>query len=294
MAVDSGRGSLVHTVIKLSGAGATAYVLGHADAEVQRLLLQGRLYDLHTEHALRMAGISGGMRVLDIGCGPGDVSFAAARLLGDTGTVLGIDAAAGIVDLARHRAAELGVKTVTFEQTTVADLVLDEPVDAVIVRLILMHLPQPAAVLRQLATLVRPGGVIAFSEFDMQAVASVPDIPLMQTLADAISDAFRAVGLDPRFGTRLYGLFLEAGLPAPRLTMSAPMGPYHDVDLVSYALGVWQLLLPIAEQFGLIPDELGDLDTFTERVQAQAHPRTIIAMPALISAWSRLPTLAAS
>ena len=67
-------------------AGASAYLLGHADTEIQRLLLQGRLYNDHTEHALRLAGVQPGMRVLDVGCGPGDVSFVAARLVGSTGT----------------------------------------------------------------------------------------------------------------------------------------------------------------------------------------------------------------
>jgi ubiquinone/menaquinone biosynthesis C-methylase UbiE len=63
-------------------AGARTYVLGHADVEIQRLLLQGRLYNDHTEHALRLAGLRSGMRVLDVGCGPGDVSLVAARLGG--------------------------------------------------------------------------------------------------------------------------------------------------------------------------------------------------------------------
>ncbi len=80
---------------------ASSYVLGHADVEVQRLLLQGRLYDDYTEHALRLAGLRPGMRVLDIGSGPGNVSFVAARLVGPTGSVLGVDAAPEMVELAR-------------------------------------------------------------------------------------------------------------------------------------------------------------------------------------------------
>ena len=83
----------------------------------------------------------------------------AARLVGPEGTVLGIDAA-DIIELARTRAAERGITSVRFEQTTVGDLALHEPVDAVIGRLILMHLPDPVATLRQLAGLVRPGGVV--------------------------------------------------------------------------------------------------------------------------------------
>ena len=53
-----------------SATSASTYVLGHADVEIERLLLQARLYDKDTEHALRLAGLRPGMRVLDVGCGP--------------------------------------------------------------------------------------------------------------------------------------------------------------------------------------------------------------------------------
>jgi ubiquinone/menaquinone biosynthesis C-methylase UbiE len=172
----------------------STYVLGHADAEVQRLLLQGRLYDDYTEHALRLAGLRPGMRVLDIGCGPGDVSFVAARLVGPTGTVLGVDAAPTMVELARARAREKGLSTVHFTLDAVDTIVPDEPVDAVIGRLILMHLPHPAATLRRLSSFVRPGGVVAFSENDITATRSIPNIPLFGQVAAAIVRAFEAMG----------------------------------------------------------------------------------------------------
>src|ERR1700761_4684247 len=106
---------------------ASTYLLGHADAEVRRLLLQALLYDDYTEQALRLAGLRPGMRVLDVGCGPGDVSFVAARLVGPQGAVIGIDAADDIIELARDRAAKHGLTSVRFEQTTVGDLALDGP-----------------------------------------------------------------------------------------------------------------------------------------------------------------------
>jgi hypothetical protein len=49
-------------------------------------------------------------------------------------------------------------------------------------------MPEPVAALRRLATLVRPGGVIAFCDFDMTAARSVPWLPTWQTAAEAIAD----------------------------------------------------------------------------------------------------------
>jgi ubiquinone/menaquinone biosynthesis C-methylase UbiE len=269
-------------------AGTSTYVLGHADSEVRRLLLQARLYDDYTEHALRLAGLRPGMRVLDVGCGPGDVSFVAARLVGPEGMVLGVDSAADIVELARSRAAEQGVLSVRFEQLALADLVVDEPVDAVIGRLILMHVPDPVATLRHLAALVRPGGLIAFCEFDTTAAHSVPDLPLWRAARDGIAAAFTGLGLDPAFGTTLHTLFQRAGLGAPRLTLGTPLGGVDDTDTVAFVAETWRSLFPAAQRLGVVADELADLDTLMPRLREElATSGAIVMMPALISAWSR-------
>jgi ubiquinone/menaquinone biosynthesis C-methylase UbiE len=272
-----------------SPAIGSSYVLGHADVEVQRLLLQGRLYDHYTEHALRLAGLRPGMRVLDIGSGPGDVSFTAARLVGPTGTVLGVDAAPEMVELARDRAAEKGLSTVHFMGTAIDAIALDEPVDAVIGRLILMHLPDPAATLRQLSTWVRPGGVIAFSENDITAARSIPDLPLFGRVTAGIARAFEAMGLSPRFGTTLHTIFADAGLGAPHLTLGTPIGTAADTDILAYAAEVWRLVSPIAQQNGFAVDEIADIDNFVPRFREEAlAANALITMPPIITAWAQV------
>ncbi|OBJ41858.1 methylase [Mycobacterium colombiense] len=267
----------------------STYVLGHADVEVQRLLLQGRLYDDYTEHALRLAGLRPGMRVLDIGSGPGDVSFIAAGLVGPTGTVLGVDAAPAMVELARARAAEKGLSTVHFMQSGVDSIALDEPVDAVVGRLILMHLPDPAATLRHLSSFVRPGGVVAFSENDITGAHGVPDTPLFRRVTGGIVRAFEAMGLSPRFGTTLHTIFADAGLGAPRLTLGTPIGTAADTDILAYLAEVWRLVSPIAEQGGFAIDELADIDGFVPRFREQALAvNALIAMPPIITAWAQV------
>jgi ubiquinone/menaquinone biosynthesis C-methylase UbiE len=269
---------------------SSAYVLGHNDVEVQRLLLQGQLYNDYTEHALLLAGLRPGMQVLDVGSGPGDVSLIAARLVGPTGTVLGVDAAPEMVELARTRAAEQGLSAAHFKQAAIDTIALDEPVDAIIGRLILMHLRDPAATLRHLSSFVRPGGVIAFSENDITGARSIPDMPLFRQVTAGIIGAFEAMGLSPRFGTILHTIFQDAGLGAPQLTLSTPIGTAADTDVLTYAAEVWRLVYPIAQHLGFAIDELGDIDNFVPRFRQEALAvNAIITMPPIVTAWAHVP-----
>ncbi len=276
------------TTPSATGSGSS-YVLGHADVEVQRLLLQGQLYNDYTEHALRLAGLRPGMRVLDVGSGPGDVSFVAARLVGPSGSVLGVDAVPAMIELARARAAARGLATVHFMRSAIDAIALDEPVDAVVGRLILMHLPDPAATLRHLSSLVRPGGVITFSENDITAARSIPDMPLFGQVTAGIVRAFEAMGLSPRFGTTLHTIFADAGLGAPQLTLGTPVGTAADTDILAYAAEVWRLVFPIAQRADTAVDDLADIDEFVPRFREEAlAANALITMPPLITAWARV------
>jgi SAM-dependent methyltransferase len=239
----------------------STYVLGHTDVEVQRLLLQGRLYNDYTEHALRLAGLRPGMRVLDVGCGPGDVSFVAARLVSPTGTVLGVDAAPEMIGLARVRAAEQGLSAVHFTQAAIDAIALDEPVD----------------------------GIVAFSENDITGARSIPDIPLFQQVTTGIVRAFEAMGLNTRFGTTLHTIFADAGLGAPHLTLGTPIGTAAETDILAYAAKVWRLVSPVAQQMGLAIDELADTDNFVSQFREQAiEVNALITMPPIITAWTQV------
>ena len=65
------------------------YALGHSEQELDRLSRQAEIFEPFTRQLLQQAGISRGMRVLDVGCGSGDVSFLASELVGPSGKVIG-------------------------------------------------------------------------------------------------------------------------------------------------------------------------------------------------------------
>ena len=60
--------------------GGAGYALGHSQREIGRLSVQARMFEPFTRRMLQQAGVSQGMRVLDVGSGAGDVAFCAHRL----------------------------------------------------------------------------------------------------------------------------------------------------------------------------------------------------------------------
>jgi SAM-dependent methyltransferase len=72
-------------------AGDPTYVAGRSEGEARRLVRQAELFEQPTRRLFEDAGITTGMKVLDLGSGAGDVAFLAAELVGPTGRVVGVD-----------------------------------------------------------------------------------------------------------------------------------------------------------------------------------------------------------
>ena len=100
---------------RASNMPGTESILGHSTRAIRRLMHQAAIPRPFTERLLRGAGIGRGMRVLDLGCGAGDVSLLAAELVGSSGSVVGIDRSPEVIAFARERARSAGLRHVDFE-----------------------------------------------------------------------------------------------------------------------------------------------------------------------------------
>lgn len=119
-----------------------------------------------------------GETVMELACGLGDTGFAAAAALGDEGRLISTDFSEGMVEAARHHAAELGVRNAEFRVMDAERMDLDDgSVDGVLCRWGYMLMADPAAALRETRRVLRDGGRVALSVWgapDRNPWASVP------------------------------------------------------------------------------------------------------------------------
>ena len=270
-----------------------AYTMGRSKEETERLIQQSGLYEDITGRLLRDAGLFTGMKVLDIGSGAGDVTFAAAELVGSEGEVLGVDMNPQILETARTRARAAGLANVQFVAGDAQTLDLPNDFDALIGRLVLMYLPNPVDTLKQLATRLRPGGIVAFQEVDFTTYSSIarPETPMMNQLAEWGVEVFRRSGANVGMGLDLYSTFVDAGLPEPSLQYTAPVGGPETWIGYQFIAAAFRSIIPLLERFEIATAEEVDLDTLAQRLRAEvvASKRPLI-LPPHITAWAQLPT----
>jgi SAM-dependent methyltransferase len=230
------------------------------------------------------------MRVLDLGTGAGSVAQLAARMVGPTGAVVTVDRDTDALSLAAAHAEREGVHNIEFIE---GDLGVPELpggyFDAVVSRLLLMYLPDPAATLHAAALRLRPGGVLCCHELSMNPHLAMPEPPLIARTHATVLTTFRRAGAELQLGLQLHRLIAEAGLPAPEMhgeTLVA-CGPEAPV----WAWGnVARGLLPVMDRLGIEgADEIRSPD-LDERMLAElcAHDAVLLA-PMMVGAWTRVP-----
>ena len=196
------------------------YLMGRTAAEAERLIRQGRFLNPATRRLLTEAGVVAGMRVLDLGSGAGDVALLVAELVGPTGAVVGVDLDPGALAVANERAAAGGLSNVSFAAGDLRTVELAGDFDAVVGRLVLMYVPEPAGALRRLAGLLRPGGVVALQEFNFSAASLqwYPAMPLCQRYWEWMQATVARAGVEPLMGAtgrHLRGRRAARASPAP-------------------------------------------------------------------------------
>jgi SAM-dependent methyltransferase len=263
-----------------------SYVLGSDDAEISRLDGQANSIAGATEALLRAAGIGGPMRVLDLGTGLGHVAFLVAGLLAPGGSVLGVDQAERLLEIAEQRRAAAGAENVEFVRGDARTFRASEPFDAIVARLLLFHLPDRVEVLRRQFDALRPGGAMVLVEFDIGAMRAEPQVALVDAVHGWIERAFRSAGADPRIGAQAGQLLRRAGFAdVSTFGIQSYFGPDDPVGPLLCAGVARSLAAQIVAKGVAEEAELG-IDTLDARIAEQVRARDAVVLPpTVVGAW---------
>jgi SAM-dependent methyltransferase len=267
-----------------------SYALGYSAHESRRLVTQAALLADLTNEALKRAGIGEGMRVLDLGSGPGDVSILATNLVGASGLVVGVDRWEPSIATGRLRASAAGLHHVHFIQGELDDFDINEEFDAIIGRFILLYLRDPASLLRRLGRRLSRGGAVLFQEVDMSTVSQHPPSALFAEVYRWIFGAFSAAGAEGDMGAKLLPTFLSANLPRPEMIAVTPVQSGPHSAYYEFLSDMVVSMLPIIEREGIASATDIDVPTLAGRLRQDAvdNERVIFAQR-VVSAWTHVP-----
>ncbi|MFF5128523.1 class I SAM-dependent methyltransferase [Streptomyces syringium] len=177
------------------------------------------------------------MAVLDIGCGPGTITADLAALV-PQGGVIGLDAAADVLERARAVARERGLDNVRFTTGDVHALDFpDGSFDVVHAHQVLQHVGDPVAALREMRRVCRPGGVVAVRDADYAAMTWYPRVPGLDDWLDLYRRVARAGGGEPDAGRLLLSWARRAGFTD--VTAGASAWCFAGEDDRAWWSGLW-------------------------------------------------------
>lgn len=265
---------------------SASYVLQTGEAGAERLALVEKVYGDHTKRILRQLGVHEGMKVADLGCGTGSTTKWFSSQVGSTGEVVAVDESS---DQLAVLAANLdqGFGNVSTVQADAMKTGLDRGhFDIVHCRFLISHVTEPVALVREMAALAKPGGLVIAFEVDINGVFSLPKTESYERLRALSRYGGQAVGRDFEIGAKLPTVFNSAGLSR------ADIDFIHPVFLRGEEKRFWEYtaresMLPV--RAGLITESNYN-ELMAELETVAASEMCAVAQPRLVSCWARKDT----
>jgi len=190
------------------------YTHGHAPAVVR----QHAQRTAEEAAAFLLPELRPGMRLLDVGCGPGSITRGLAERVAP-GEVIGLDLSRETLEEARRDAAARGLGNLRYQEASVYTLPFaDASFDVAYAHQVFQHLREREAALREMLRVVRPDGLVGVRDVDWGTVAYWPRDPWLDRFVETHLKTWYQNGGEPRMGRRLRALFHGAGVTDLRVT----------------------------------------------------------------------------
>ena len=254
-----------------------AYLISEINLERQKLL--ATVLASVTDRLLSVLQLPSGARGLDLGCGLGETTRQLARTLDKPDEIVGLELNPDLVETAKKLSS--GQKdNVSFEQGDVSALKFaDNHFDFVFARYLLMHLPEPEAVLKEMLRVCKSGGIVAVQEPDFSFQRCYPDSWAYERLPDLFGRLFP----DPFLGPKLWSLFQKVGYSSSNALVDSVVEVNQNDLRRCYRLSVEAMEKAVIEKGIYSKLEFERLRTELERVEKEEN--ILCVSNYIFSAW---------
>jgi ubiquinone/menaquinone biosynthesis C-methylase UbiE len=212
------------------------YALMMGDFAVKRLQLLNEIINPYTFHLLKQAGNLQGKRILDVGCGGGFLSCEFAKMVGKQGNVTAIDISIEQLAIAKQIAQQQHVDNIEFIKLAAEDLsTLKQQFDFIYCRYLLMHLPDPFSILKQMYQALKLGGFLMCEEMaNIESIYADPMSPVIEQMLKYFRFHPKIAKTDVYIGRQLSHLLkqLPINIVAQELVQPILMTPQQKYYLV--------------------------------------------------------------
>jgi ubiquinone/menaquinone biosynthesis C-methylase UbiE len=181
--------------------------------------------------------LSPDMSLLDVGCGPGNITADLAGRLG-AGSVVGVDLSEEIIETARSQYVGVEHPNLSFEVANVYQLdYAEQSFDVVYAHQVLQHLSQPVEALTEMKRVLKPGGRLAVRDGDYGSFAWAPSDPALSRWMDLYHQITRANHAEADAGRHLKSWVRAAGFDD--LVVTSSNWIYQSEEERSWWGGLW-------------------------------------------------------
>ena len=190
------------------------YVLRDKEKEeFSRLGFQHQVWQKETVDVCRKAGFGLGQTILDLGCGPGFLSFDLSKLVGDKGKVISVDNSEAFIKHIQAKTDSEGSNNITTKLMDVRNLELvSASIDGAIGRWLLMFVDSPEIVIEKVGNVLKPNGIFAVMEyFQFRSMSLWPHSKIFEKVYHAVYELIKSYGGDADVGGRVPQLMSQHG-----------------------------------------------------------------------------------
>jgi SAM-dependent methyltransferase len=274
-----------------SRPGSRSYIIRGGVAGRERLAVLREVAGASTRALLERVGPELGERVLDLGCGGGDVTRELARRVGPAGSALGVDQDGVALQIAWKEARAAGLDNIRYVEgdllAEASPWAAERPFDLAYARFVLSHLADPDGVLSRIHAAIRPGGRLVVEDVDFSGHFCHPPSAAYTRYVDLYRQAARLRNADADIGPSLPARLKAAGFIDADVSIAQTAGWTGPVKLIA-ALTMEAITDAVAASGLASAQELASL---VDELYRLAHDETTVMTAArVIQVWGRKPS----